>query len=365
MNRIASPNYTSKPFARRLRRFAGATALAVAFLATPVIATAAGVPVDMANDEQKQQAQAKFIEGREALEGNQLDAALAGFRASYDVVASPNAHLMIGHTLAAMGKHMEAWEELKATRAEAEQAVAVDEKYRSTIDGANAKMDEIRPNLGFVTVRVDGMAPPGSSLTVNGKTIPESEWGGEVVVAPGAVNVVLTTPSGSEPREVQVAPGGNAEVAVPVPSGDMTPPPEGEGSGFEAEADGEGLFADTSGIRIASYVSAGVGVVGMVAFAVLGSMTKSRFSDLEDQCAANNCPASAQGDIDSGQDLQVGANVSLVVGIVGLAAGAGLFTWSVLDNDDGGSESSDEDFASTVRPELVVGPGSVSLRGTF
>jgi hypothetical protein len=69
------------------------------------VAHAEGVPVEQATKEQKEAAQTAYLAGREAYDGRQFVDALAAFRESYGVVASPNTHLMIAHTLRELGRN--------------------------------------------------------------------------------------------------------------------------------------------------------------------------------------------------------------------------------------------------------------------
>ena len=98
-------------------------------------------------------------------------------------------------------------------------------------------------------------------------------------------------------------------------------------------------------------------MLGLATFGVFGALNNSKFSDLEDQCSNNQCPADLESDADTGRTYQTIANVGLIVGGVGLAAGAVLF----LTSDSGSKENS----ASSTTPVVGVGPGSVMVRGKF
>jgi hypothetical protein len=83
-------------------------------------------------------------------------------------------------------------------------------------------------------------------------------------------------------------------------------------------------------LRPYAYVAGGVGVAGIVGFAVLGAMGKSAESDLE----ASNCkPNCAQSDVDAIKTKYVLADISLGVGIVGLGTGVALFFMSQPKHD--------------------------------
>ena len=110
----------------------------------------------------------------------------------------------------------------------------------------------------------------------------------------------------------------------------------------------------------------------MLKFAIFGGMASSTYSDLSDSCPGKVCTADRESDADSGRTYQTVANVTLVIGLVGLAAGAGLIVWDLVD-DEGTAEgddatdgdATDAESLAAVRPQLVVGPGAIGLRGSF
>ena len=108
-------------------------------------------------------------------------------------------------------------------------------------------------------------------------------------------------------------------------------------------------------LRIGAIAAAGVGVVGMVLFAVQGSASNATYDDLKEKCNGGPCPQEFAADIDKGRTQQTVANIGLGLGIVGLGAGAALFVLSMTKKPD------------TTQPQTtwLVGPGSVGVRGTF
>src|SRR5262245_2115814 len=105
---------------------------------------AAGVSPDVATADQSSEASDKYRAGVEALDAGKLDQALGLFRASYDVVASPNSRLMIGRVLARLGKTVEAYREIEGAVVEADRAAQRSEKYRKTASAARAELEELK-----------------------------------------------------------------------------------------------------------------------------------------------------------------------------------------------------------------------------
>ena len=327
--------------------------IAVAAAVVTTDGMAQGVPVEQATDEQKGQARDHFTKAKEAFNAKRYDEALTELRASYDIVASPNSRIMIVQVLDAMGRSAEAYDESVAVVAEAEGAAAADPKYERTAEAARQLRDAIRPNVGMLTVNV----PPDATgtLTINGREVPSDRWAQPIAVAPGMATVQLDQ---NPAQQVNIEAGAEASVDLtPAPPPPPPPPPiEEESEGFHLENK-----------RTIAYISGGVGAAGLIMFGIFGGLASSTYSDIEDQCPTKtNCAPELEEDADSGGTYQTVANVSLVIGIVGVAAGAGFFVWDLLDPDESEDDLSDDgDDYAIVRPQIVVGPGSLSIRGSF
>ncbi|MBI4953011.1 MAG: hypothetical protein HY908_13335 [Myxococcales bacterium] len=330
--------------------------LGAAPLAAPLSAWAAGVSVTAATEKQKQDATAAYLDAKAKYEGGKFDEALTGFRASYDIVASPNSHMMIANVLGDLKRHAEAYAEAEGVASEAK---ALGGDYLTTGKKAQELMELLRPNIGFVTVSLE----PGASgrLRVGGREIPKASWDKPVPVDAGSVEVSLESPSGTLHERATVAAGKTETVRLAAKA--VSEPKEPEPS--------TGGGGDTQQIlRIAGFAAAGLGVVGMVTFAGLGAASQGKFNDLKDQCPGKVCPAGQGFDdtISSGRGLQSGANAMLAIGIIGLAAGAGLITASFVMGDGGSAEpgkKTEDDVRAAPRIDVGLGLGSLHLAGRF
>jgi len=195
-------------------------------MALPSDALAEGAPVMQATDAQKANAKDHFLKAKDAFQNKRLAEALKESRASYAIVASPNAHIMVAQVLDSMGKQDEAYVEALSVETEARSLATNEPKYGDTADAARKLADALRPQLGMVVVKVPGGAAPGSKLIVAGREVPQSSWGHPFPVRPGKITVVF---GGGAPKSVTVTAGGHAEVdfqvaatAAPLP---ITPPP--------------------------------------------------------------------------------------------------------------------------------------------
>lgn len=317
-----------------------------------------GGPTAAATPQQKAKAKQKFILGKRAFAAGRYEEALASFRESYGIVPSPNSHLMMVHALSELGRQVEAYDEALAVSAEAEEAAKANPKYGPTAQAARDEADKIKARVGIVTVTVEDVdltVVGGSSLTVGGRPIEQDQWGSPITVAPGAVEVVLTTPEGPSTQTVDVAAGQDARVTIGPPKPEV-PTGTGTSSGPIDEPVDDGEPVD---LTIPAYVAGGVGAAGLIMFGIFGGLTLSEYGDLEEQCPNNTCAPGQSADGDSGKTYQTVANVSLVVGIVGVATGATLLIVEMA----GGSE--DETLEDDTTPTVAVGPGSIAITGRF
>jgi hypothetical protein len=298
----------------------------VAFaLACSAPAWAAGVLPEAATPVQREQAQSRFARGRDMLSKNQYDQALVEFRASHDIVASPNTRLEIARCLRSMGKLVAAYAELGRASVEAKEQLAQDSRYKRAYDSAIAERTEIEPQLGFVTLTIQN-ATDDTKVVVGGEEIRRAAWNEPAPVAPSATDIVVTTP-GHEPvvRSITLAAGQKTALTIDASSGATTdgavaapgPPPDVTPSGSGPS------------LRTWAYVSGGVGAAGFVAAGIFGVLAKSTYDDLNGACHGGPCPSSKTGEISSGKSQETVANVGLGVGIAGLAVGAVLFVLSM------------------------------------
>ncbi|HEY6464123.1 MAG TPA: hypothetical protein VIY73_28335, partial [Polyangiaceae bacterium] len=171
--------------------FVAAVVLASLSVAAPAFADGA-LPA-VATPVQREQAQARFARGKELLAKKQLDAALVEFRASHEIVASPNTRLEIARCLRAMGRKVAAYAELGRTAVEAKELVGQDNRYQRALDSATAERAEIEPQLGFVSLTIQN-ATDDTKVTVGGEEIRRAAWPEPAPVVAGSTDVVVATP---------------------------------------------------------------------------------------------------------------------------------------------------------------------------
>jgi hypothetical protein len=345
--------------AQRARRALAATTVSVALTVSGSApdawaqATAtAGTPFDQASDKQKLEATQAYKAGVDALAKDPA-AALAKFQESYGVVASPNTHLMIVRALTASERWLDAYHEAEVALEEAQAAAAKEDKYQTAVDGIEGELESIRSHIAFVSVKGD--LPEDATLQIAGAEIDADARQRPVAVAPGAVVVVVSRSTGGITKTVQAAAGRTVEVNLSEPKPVAAPPPAPKAPPPEPEGGYSGPDR-----RILAMAAGGVGVLGFVGFGAFGLLANGQFSRLEKGCRPDPefCNPKLESQASRGRTYQAVANAGLAIGIIGIAAGTGLFVWDILD-PAGDRASADR------RVRLDVGLGSLSAEGTF
>jgi hypothetical protein len=304
-----------------------ACAIGAALLALPAAAWADGVPPAGATPLQREQAQSRFLRGKDLMDKGQYQEALVEFRASHDIVSSPNTRLEIARDLRAAGQLVAAYAEFGRTAIEAKELASEDNRYRRAYEAASAERAELEPHLGFASLTVSH-ATDETRVSIGDEELRRAAWGEPAPLAAGSTAIVVTTP-GHRPitRTVTVASGEHVTLTVDADEAASEPavPPASEPSPLPAETH------DTTrgALRTSAYVAGGVGVAGLATFAVGAVLARGTFDDLQKACGNGPCPPSRQAEVDRGRTEQTLANVGLIVGLVGVAAGVTLFVVSL------------------------------------
>lgn len=340
----------------RLRSITAAL-VASALIGLAPAARATGVDPAVATAVQREQAQAHFLKGKELYDKNDFAGALEEFRASIEIVASPNARLYVARSQRELGNLVEAYVEFGRTAAEAKEHEREDGRYGKAAEAALAERDAIAPKIGFVVLVVKNTNDT-TNINVGGSPLLRAGWNDPVPVKPGTIDVEAVTP-GVLPVRKTVNVSAGQKVRLDLDAGAPATPAGGGGSGSPGEgAEGGGTAPSHHAhawMLPAAIVGAGVGVAGMLTFTIAGIASNNTYSDLRANCGTGPCPASYANEVSRGKAQQAVANVGLVFGILGVAAGATLFVLWLLPPS----------HSSSAAASLVVGPGSLGVRGTF
>ncbi len=288
-------------------------------------AWADGVLPPEATPVQREQAQARFLRGKDLMARKSYGEALGEFQASHDIVASPNARLETARCLLATGKLVAAYAEYGRTAVEAKELAAQDKRYQLAYDSATTERADLQPKLGFVTLTVQNPSD-ATRVVVGGEEIRRAAWQEPAPVMAGTTEIDVITPGHADvTRSVTLAAGASTSLTIDAQSGAADAP----ASVAAPEAPPAAVPTKGVPLRTWTYVAGGVGVAGIATFALFGAMAHSSYDDLQTACGSGPCPASKADEISSGKTKQTIANVGLAFGIAGLAAGTTLFVISL------------------------------------
>jgi hypothetical protein len=359
-------------------RHALSVALLGAVLSASPFARAAGADPTTATAQQKQRAQAHFTKAHALFARGGFNQALGEATASWDIVASPNARIMMARCLREVGKLARAYAEYSGTIDDAGSLARKEARYAETAKAATNERNALEAQVALITVRV-AHPTEATQLTVGGQPVDPSAWSRPLPEDPGNLDVVLQVGGKDVARQsFMLAAGDKKTIDL-----DASPPPapvlEASVVGAEPAARSGADLGPTmpngrEGFRTPAYVLGGVGVAGFVVFAIFGALDDSTFHGLQSACPGNACPPGKASDISTGKTEQTVANAGLAFGVAGIAAGGTLFAFSLGSRSEAqptaGSASLAVRTESHGRTELsgcrlVVTPGFVGLRGSL
>lgn len=301
-----------------------------------------------AADNSAKKATAYYNKGVDLFNAKKFALALEQFKLSYAAVQSPNSRLYIARCIGKLGDYHAAYTEFDKVMAEAAERGKTDDKYLRTRDSAREERDELLSKVALVTLNV---VHPGPTTVVRlgGTEVPREQWDKPFAIPPGAVEAKISAGDRVIDTKSATINAGQSQTLV---LDAAAAPLVATGPGAEDQPTTKG---GKSSLRPVGIALGAVGVAGFAMFAVAGSMSKSTYNTLEKDCGAGPCPASRADDISAGKTQQTLANVGLVVGAVGVAAGATLIVLSLGKNKS----------APAATTGLVVGPGYLGVNGKF
>jgi hypothetical protein len=249
---------------------------------------------------------------------------------------------MIARCLVALGKRAEAYEEMAATTREATAKAESDPKYEPTRDAAAAELAVLERRIGKVVIALTE-AGGGASVTLNGAPLAPGRLGVPMAVEPGELVVEASRPGEAKARrEISIGAGETKTVTLsfsksPVEAAPLESPPAPVPPSAPSESRG-------GGVRIAGFVTFGVGLAGAAVFGVGAALSRSKYATLEEECGTKRCTDPKYIDVvDSGKRLTLVANVGLIAGIAGIVGGGLMIAF-------GGPTKSPAGVAASVSP---------------
>jgi len=311
--------------------------------------------------------------GRAAFEAGQYEKAIDQFSRAEQLVHAPPHLLYLARAQTKLGRLVAAHETyLKVTRETLKPNAP--KAFSDAQSSAEQELAALDARLPYVTVTLQGAPAEGVNVDMDGTALPAAMIGIPVPTDPGQHVFKATGSAVSEPVTVRIAEGAKQTVvlkahpvAKPAPAAPVTPV-AGAAVSTSAPPPVDSGSHGTSGLRVASYVSFGIGAIGLgvgTLFLLKSKSTDDEAGKLFDQCAALD-PAGECGPLrqqyesknnDANSQRSIGIT-SMIAGGVGVAAG---ITFLILDV----SKSSNSARRSEPHVTPVIGFNSVGLVGAF
>jgi hypothetical protein len=283
-----------------------------------------------------------FDEGRRALDEGRFEDALYAFQRSHALLPSPNSRLMAARSLRALGRLVEAREELWRAQAEAAARVEAEPRYQAALLAAESESAELDAVLARVRLRVEGASAP-YVVRANERTVDLEALGGSFWVAPGRVHVEVASTDdrvgsatldaqAGQALELSVTLAHAARAGAPAPAIAMPTAPSP---------------APVSPFAPIGWVAIGLGGASLAAFGGFYAAADAQHAELTRRCASMPCTDADAGD---GPTFAVLTNVFFVSSLVLIPLGAAALIAAQLDV---GSVT------------LAIGPGTAHVRVLF
>jgi hypothetical protein len=247
------------------------------------------------------------------------------------------------------------------------------------LDRAQKTLDAATPRIAALTIRI--AAVQDMRVKLDGNVVPSALLDSEVPADPGEHNIEVTAPgflksasrvsvSEGEKRSVSLtlARDPNAAVAAPPATAPISraDPVAASGPSRSAPvAEGPRAVPASAPNRTAAYVSLGFGVAGMATGGVLGYLTLTQKTSLQDQCPGGVCSPDQQEDLDSAKRTGTLSTIAFGVGGVGLVLGTVLFFTAAPHHEDQARATPKPRFAGLSQPRVAIGPTRVELSADF
>jgi hypothetical protein len=318
----------------------------------------------------KETARRLMTEGRTYRKAGDSKSALKSFQAADDIMHVPTTALEVGRTEVELGQLVEARDTLLAIArlpaAPKEPRAFVEARATAkTLAGElEGRIPSIKltiqgvPADGVVTVQVDDVPIPAAALGV-----PRAVDPGHHVIS-GSLGAGSAGGTAPHTTAVDLTEGETKEVTL-----DMAAPLVSD----EAPA-AKPPSAPTDTWRLVSYVGFGVGGAALLVGSITGIVAISDLSSAKKMgCVGNQCPPSADGELNTAGTFATVSTVGFVLAAAGVGAGAVGFILSRHHEKAAAATPASPSATPLDEPppgpatdvSLYFGPGSAGIRGTF
>jgi hypothetical protein len=331
----------------------GTPAHALAQPAAPAATAAPDATEEAKNaaEEAKNAARQLADQGYEHFERGEYQKAIQLFHRADELFHAPTLVLMQGHAQAKSGNIIEARALYQRVTAEA-LPVGASKEFREAQQEAKSSLEKLEGKTGFLKIVLQGGAPERVQIEVDGIPVPPSRIGQLIEQNPGKRRIVALIDAEEGGRSVfqtvTIKPKRTKQVTIAFRK-----------SGIRVEAeksdDDDDDTSSEPGSIVPAAISFGVGIAGIGVGAVTGFLWLDKKGAIEEKCGTQSTCPGAENDVSARKTFGTVSIIGLVTGGVGLGLGTVLLL----------TRSTGEPDPQTAGVSLVVGPGSLGVRGTF
>lgn len=273
------------------------------------------------------------VTGREAFNAGDYETALALFRRAFTLYPAPTVVLYEARTLEKMGLLLEAAEAYVRTTQTPMPSDAPGQ-FAEAIAAARQEERALRARIPTLTLRVDGVSAndPNLEVSINGRAIGAAQLGQAQRLNPGTYRIKGSLGGDrADVAEVVLAEGQKASVALNLSAPSLSPPAPTVSHPATGSVNDERPASPGNSLRLAAYISGGVGLVGLGGGIVTGLMGVKKHSDAEAKCQESQCDADGVALVKEFHTMRTISTVFYGVGAAGLAAG--VVFWLVAPSD--------------------------------
>ena len=281
-------------------------------------------PVALAEPTASDRATARTLaqEGQHALEIKNYTMAIDKFSRADSLVHAPT--LLLGLARAQVGstKLVEAQENYNRIIREGV-APNSPKSWSKAVDDANKEVGAISARIPWVTITVLGPSSP--EVVIDSTPVPHASLGVKRAINPGSHKIKVSA-EGYLPQEKSIALTEGQSLSVNLEleqAPESAAPPEKKVAAVAVDTGASSGGGEWR--RTVAYVAFGVGGASLIIGGVAGGLAVAKNSQLSDACpTASTCDPSQRANIDAYHRLGTIADVGLIVGGVGIAAGVVL-----------------------------------------
>ena len=296
-----------------------------------------------------------MVAGFESLDHGDAKSAAESFRAAHAIMHVPTTLFALARAEVAMGRLIEAHEDLVRLGAMPIRAVEPDAFATARSEGAKLRSD-LERRIPSVRITVQGLALDAPlTLALDQDLIPVATLGAPRLVNPGWHTVVATSGDRTQQAKVHVAEGTEGAVPIVFPL-----PASAAPAAATTSSTSTGVRPATSawGIGVPAWISIGIGAAAVGVGSITGALAiAAKGSAVQEGCQDNACPPAAQSDAHRAIALGNAATVSFA--IAGAAALAAIVSVVFLRPPAEASQASQASRDQTLRF------GAGGLEGTF